>query len=526
MRRALGVLLGFSFSLSGTPVQAQTRPTPRTLSAEELFKKVSPSVFVVVSFDASKQPIEQGSAVVIGVDIDLSAGIVKPQAPSSNAEAAPTANGWTLVKPAPESANAARFSKPARLLITNYHVVKEGVSFEIQRGARKWPATLVATNPDNDVAELRVEKLNAPAVPTRPFSSLAIGEHVYAIGAPEGLELTLSEGLISSLRESGTDRVIQTTAAISPGSSGGGLFDTSGRLVGITVAYLKEGQNLNFALPTDSIASARSATQWAELGSQAYQTGRKYYYDDDRALKSYKVAVDDYRQATRLNPEDEVVWRGLGEAASVEALAVEFSPKLSPQQSLADQDSAREEAINAYQKAVRLSRDDANAWWGLGFTLSEYGSTADGVNALKNGLRIDPGNIYHWEFLARDYCVLGQDDDALTAFATARALMKSPNTDEEVYLANSYHACFQLENTAEPTTNSQNSKFLEQALECAQSAAKLQPNDTTVWETLGMVYDDMKNRAGVMKVYDKLKTLDAKAATEFSNQYVLPHQHE
>lgn len=496
MRRALGVLLGFSFSLSGIAVQAQTRPTPRTLSAEELFKKVSPSVFVVLSLDASNQPIEQGSAVVIRVE-----------------------------KLPPKNSIAARFSMPACLLITNYHVIKDGVSFEVRQGARKWPATLVATNPDNDVAELRVEKLDVAPMPMRSFSSLAIGEHVYAIGAPEGLELTLSEGLISSLRQSGTDRVIQTTAAISPGSSGGGLFDTSGRLVGITVAYLKEGQNLNFALPTDSLSSVRSATQWADLGSRASEDGHRYWKsaNDDRALKSYKAAVDDYRQAARLNPEDEVVWRGLGEAASGEASALEFSPKLSPQQSLADQDSAREEAINAYQKAVHLSRDDANVWWGLGFTLSEYGSTADGVNALKNALRLDPSNIYHWEFLARDYCVLGQDNDALTAFATARALMKPPNADEEVNLAISYHACSQLE---EWMTDHQNSKFLEQALECAQSAAKLQPSDTTAWETLGMVYGDMKDRAGVMKVYEKLKAIDAKAATEFFNQYVLPHQHE
>ena len=91
----------------------------------------------------------------------------------------------------------------------------------------------------------------------RSSSSLAVGERVYAIGAPEGLELTLSEGVISGLRESGGGCVIQTSAAISPGSSVGGLSDTEGRLIGITTFSLKEGQNLNFALPTEWVQTLR-----------------------------------------------------------------------------------------------------------------------------------------------------------------------------------------------------------------------------------------------------------------------------
>lgn len=499
MRRALGVLLGFSFSLLGTSVQAQNRSTRHALSAEDLFKKVSPSVFVVLALDASNHPIEQGSAVV-----------------TSSAEGAPEPNGWTLVKPAPESANTARFSKPACLLITNYHVIKDGVSFEVLQGSGKWPATLVATNPDDDVAELRVEKLKAAAVPLRQFSSLAIGEHVYAIGAPEGLELTLSEGLVSSLRHSGDDRVIQTTAAISPGSSGGGLFDTSGQLVGITVAYLKEGQNLNFALPTDSISRVRSATQWAELGSKAYEDGRRYLElgNYDLESKSYKEAVHDYRQAVRLSPENEEYWDGLGDAASQEADALDFSS--SPQ---ADVDSALKEALNAYRKALQLNNDDEHAWWALGTMPSLLAS--DQVTAIRNVLRLDTKNLDAWTSLGTDYCMLAQADNALAALATARALAKPRDGDVQVNLAIAYAECPLLE----PTPNSHSPEFLAQSLECAQSAVELQPNDTAAWEALGMVYDDMKDRAGVMKVYEKLKTLDPKSANEFFQQYVLPDQH-
>src|SRR5439155_9860037 len=83
----------------------------------------------------------------------------------------------------------------------------------------------------------------------RAFGDLAVGEHVFAIGAPRGLERTLSEGLLSGLRHQPGRNLVQTSAAISPGSSGGGLFDERGNLIGITTMQLiGVAQNLNFAV--------------------------------------------------------------------------------------------------------------------------------------------------------------------------------------------------------------------------------------------------------------------------------------
>lgn len=85
-------------------------------------------------------------------------------------------------------------------------------------------------------------------VAVRPLEDLEVGERVYTVGAPSGLDLTLGEGIISSLRASNGLRYIQTTAPISPGSSGGGLFDSRGNLIGITTFLVRDAQNLNFAL--------------------------------------------------------------------------------------------------------------------------------------------------------------------------------------------------------------------------------------------------------------------------------------
>ena len=88
-------------------------------------------------------------------------------------------------------------------------------------------------------------------------NEVRVGQRAYAIGAPQGLELTLSEGLISSLRATTNGSIIQTTASISPGSSGGGLFDANGQLIGIVTFQSKTGQNLNFALPAHWISEMK-----------------------------------------------------------------------------------------------------------------------------------------------------------------------------------------------------------------------------------------------------------------------------
>lgn len=484
--KCLVPLLSLTFACEQAPAQRLANPAPPVLSAQELFKKVSPSVFVILSLDSSNRPVEQGSAVVIG-------------------------NG---------------------LLETNYHVVKDGVSFKVQQGSKKWPATLVATNPEHDIAELSVQNLPAAAVLIRPFSSLAVGERVYAIGAPEGLELTFSEGLISSLRQSAREHIIQTTAAISPGSSGGGLFDVSGRLVGITVAYLKEGENLNFALPADSILSLsiRSAAEWAELGSAAYEAGQKYdgsiEYDlaapssyggwaiasvsppgkASLALQSYKDATADYQQSLRLDPQNQEVWRHLGsawEALAADSISARFS-------------KAFKQAINAYQQALRLKPDDEKAWLGLGLAYHlQSGHAQETINAFKSALRLNAKDLEAWESLGNAYTELGKEENALAAFDTAQSFIE-PNDEEAWKLLGVHYLSINLDHPSQ--------KFLEQASACELRALNLRPADPEAWFDLGVVYADKKDRVGVMKVYGRLKTLDSQIANYFFQEAVLPNQ--
>ena len=89
-------------------------------------------------------------------------------------------------------------------------------------------------------------------------TSITVGETVFVLSNPEGLEGTISSGLISSIRPHGSSRWLQTTAPISPGSSGGPLLNTRGQVIGVVVASVTEGQNLNFAIPFESVRKLHS----------------------------------------------------------------------------------------------------------------------------------------------------------------------------------------------------------------------------------------------------------------------------
>jgi S1-C subfamily serine protease len=138
-------------------------------------------------------------------------------------------------------------------IITNYHVIKVGVRYTVGRGKQSVPATFKGADEEKDLCLLTAPGLMAEPARMGKAARLKVGDPVYAVGTPQGLELSLSEGIVSQLRGGGAHPIIQTTVAISPGSSGGGLFNAKGELGGITTFYLKDGQSLNFALPVEWI---------------------------------------------------------------------------------------------------------------------------------------------------------------------------------------------------------------------------------------------------------------------------------
>jgi hypothetical protein len=146
------------------------------------------------------------------------------------------------------------------LALTNCHVVEGAKKIVLKQRGGEFAARLKESDPVRDRCVLEASAAAfTPVTGVRPFADLRVGETLYTLGAPSGLDLTLANGILSARREEEGVRYVQTTAPISPGSSGGGLFDAYGNLVGITTMVLigKENHNqaLNFAIAAETFWS-------------------------------------------------------------------------------------------------------------------------------------------------------------------------------------------------------------------------------------------------------------------------------
>ena len=151
-------------------------------------------------------------------------------------------------------------------IVTNYHVIQDASAVHIRlNDQRTYKAVFVGASPDHDIAVLRMPIVSdmPPALPIGTSHDLQVGQAMYAIGNPFGLDYTLTTGVVSALNRSldtdngaTIDGLIQTDAAINPGNSGGPLLDSAGRLVGINTAiYSPSGAyaGIGFAVPIDTV---------------------------------------------------------------------------------------------------------------------------------------------------------------------------------------------------------------------------------------------------------------------------------
>jgi len=211
------------------PAQAQT--------ARLIAQKAFPSVVMLVMEDANGQPISLGSGFFVHSDI----------------------------------------------VATNLHVVKGAARgyVKIVRHKKKYDiAGFVAVDTRRDLALLKISRVFAPVISLGDSRQVAVGDEVYAVGNPQGLEGTFSRGIVSGIRTVGSDTLLQITAPISPGSSGGPVLSTERKVIGIAVATIRGGQNLNFAIPSGYLTSLLSnIKRIAPLSERKQHRGDKSIVD-------------------------------------------------------------------------------------------------------------------------------------------------------------------------------------------------------------------------------------------------------
>jgi len=185
------------------------------LTASQIAKKYSLSVVTIVALDENDQPLSLGSGFFI------------------NKEGA---------------------------IATNYHVLEGSVRAIIKTvsGKKGQITEIIKADQELDLLIAKTSILNINPVPLGDSDAITVGEDVVAIGNPAGLEGTISKGIISGVRNVEGVSFIQITSPISPGSSGGPVFNVKGKVIGIATAYLDRGQNLNFAMPVNYLRSLKT----------------------------------------------------------------------------------------------------------------------------------------------------------------------------------------------------------------------------------------------------------------------------
>lgn len=160
------------------------------------------------------------------------------------------------------------------IIATNAHVIEgasSGKANLVGSGREMRIIGTLAVDHHSDLALLKVDS-SAPPLQLGSDVNLAVGDKVYVVGNPLGLEGTFSEGIVSGIRSIGSDSILQMTAPISPGSSGGPVMDASGKVIGIAQATFKDGQNLNLAVPVSALTKLLAvASQHLQVTSLAQQ---------------------------------------------------------------------------------------------------------------------------------------------------------------------------------------------------------------------------------------------------------------
>jgi tetratricopeptide (TPR) repeat protein len=365
-------------------------------------------------------------------------------------------------------------------LVTNFHVLAGNYEAEVRTSAGKSyrVKTVLAENKAADLLKLKVD---IPPEETAwiPLGSRPpeIGERVVVVGSPMGLEQTVSEGIVSSVRElPPVGTVFQISAPISPGSSGSPVVNSKGEVVGIATFQLLQGQNLNFAVAARQIMGMRkfgdpkSVSEWTfeHLGNkprvaqalcekgfsfsingedqQAFQFFKKATEDDptDSAawsglgscyagLNHSEEAISAYRQAIAANPRDETshfhlanYYGRLGrfeEAMAAYRQAIALNPSFEAAHFNLGVVYARtgryEEGRQAFETVIRLDPDAAPAHFNAGIAFSQLGKYEEAISAQKNVIRLNPDFAPAHHAIGEALAKLGREKEGMTAYKEA-----------------------------------------------------------------------------------------------------------
>jgi cytochrome c-type biogenesis protein CcmH/NrfG len=412
-------------------------PALSLADGNEIYRRNNAAVVVVIALDNRGQPMGQGSGFIVRED-----GAV----------------------------------------VTNYHVINLADDIKVHVGGRiRSVEGVLHADPENDVAIIKLEGGGYPFVILGDADALQVGEKIYVIGSPRGLENTISEGLLSGIRKVDSSRkVLQMTAPISPGSSGGPLFNEKGEVVGIATFLIEENQNLNFAMPINFAKEGLSRTEvvrpkdacqvdfkktaacWSYQGLAWGVRGQP-----DRAADAFKhsLSLDSGKLETYVN------------------LGISYS-----------MGRRYNDAIAMFVKALEIDPRKIEVLTLLGTVYGEAGRYKEARDTLKKAVAIEPKpqTLYH---LAVVLGKTGRHKEAIHAAIQATRLDEN-HFDAHKYLALEYSRL----------------KLYRKAAGAYKSTIRLKPDDPAMHLGLGESLVHMGDRASALEEYKILQKTDPQSA--------------
>lgn len=459
---------------------AASNPAAQQEYLPELVRRIKPSVVAIVTYDAKGEKLSRGSGFFTARD----------------------------------------------RVVTNRHVLEGAYRAEIHttNDVAYNVKGVLAVDGEGDIALLQVEVPASTAMPLALVqTSPQEGESIVVIGNPLGLEGSISNGIVSAVRDiPNFGRIIQITAPISPGSSGSPVINMRGEVVGVATLQLADGQSLNFAVPSERVLQLQAgqsrtlgelvvATRRSQRASaeRFYMQGLGYLSRDDceKALPFFKRATDadpDYadawaqtgfcsgmtgrhsealkasRQALRLKPDSSESYLNIGSAF---AYLGQFK-----------------ESVDAYRQALRLDPNNPDTHFALGITYSKMGRTEDEVQSFKQAIRLKPDFVAAFEKLAQGYFRLNRLPEAVAAYK--QVIQLKPG--EAIAYDNLGMAYLKLKQYAD-------------GVEAFKQAIRLKPDFGRAYYNLGLAYLASGDRDSALEQYNILKTIDPDRADKLYN---------
>jgi tetratricopeptide (TPR) repeat protein len=364
-----------------------------------------------------------------------------------------------------------------------------------------------------------VLRIEAPAGQVRSLSldrtSPQEGESIVVIGNPFGLEGSVTNGIVSAVRDIPTfGRIIQITAPISPGSSGSPVVNMHGQVIGVATLQITGGQSINFAIPSERISQLQTGGALMSLSDlvatsgknkrakavQAFRDGLSFLSQDDceKALPYFEKAVESDSNYAEAWAQAGFCREKLGrhsEAIEASRRAVTLRPSAESYFNIGLANyylKQYREAADSYRQSIRLDPyNGADAWYALGLVYRDWGKGDDEIQAYKQAIRLKPDYTSAHERLASAYVRSKKYPQAIEAYKQLLALKPGdatvPNNMGEAYI--------ELGLTSD-------------AVEAFKRAIQLKPDFGKAYYNLGRAHLVLGNRNAALEQYNILQSID------------------